>query len=507
VINNFDTGIDAIAPNVSIRGNYIGTNGLGTAAVPNDVGIRLDGTDLVSIGGTTGVSPTGPCQGYCNLISGNSVAGVKIGGLGAGGVSRQTVIEGNFIGTNAQGTSAVGNQDGIYFENGDARIGGPMVKAGNVVSGNANYGVHIPSYSNAAGTLIQGNLIGTNAAANGAVPNFIGLYVDGLDTLTIGAPGAPPNVISGNSSDGVFLDALQHVVAQNNLMGVGLDGSMAIGNGGRGINLLYTTNSIFGGNNTGEGNTIAFSGGDGIYVGLGSFSDSIRGNSIFSNAGKGILNSDNGISGKGNSGIQPPVIVGIQDGQLYGGGACFACAVDVYSDGGDEGRIYEGFTIAYGFPDGWAFTALYGPNVTVTVTDADNNTSEFSAPFALPATPTPTPTPSPTPTASPTPSPTPTSTHSPSPTPTPDGTLVQGDADCDGDADLDDVIVLLGGIAGGGFGAPCNAVTALGATTDTRDVNCDEHVTPLDPLDILLHLAELPELPKSGNCPDVGDPI
>jgi hypothetical protein len=63
------------------------------------------------------------------------------------------------------------------------------------------------------------------------------------------------------------------------------------------------------------------------------------------------------------------------------GTACANCTVEVFSDSSDEGEVYEGQTTAGGAGD-FTFnkgSALAGPNIMATATDADGNTSEFSA--------------------------------------------------------------------------------------------------------------------------------
>jgi hypothetical protein len=146
------------------------------------------------------------------------------------------------------------------------------------------------------------------------------------------------------------------------------------------------------------GNLVAFNW-IGIRVeGDGATGNTIRGNSIHSNGFMGIQNFDGG-----NSELVPPAITSF--GSVMGT-ACPNCTIDVYSDNEDEGRVYEGSTTANGAGN-WTFDGSpEGPNVTATATDADGNTSEFSAPVPLPeATPTPSPTPTPTPSPAPTPTP------------------------------------------------------------------------------------------------------
>jgi len=180
-----------------------------------------------------------------------------------------------------------------------------------------------------------------------------------------------------------------------------------------GVFISGVRDNIIGGAAPGEGNLIAYNTMDGVYVyGDETTGNTIRGNSIHSNGGKGIE-----LFAGGNTELAPPTITGF--GSVMGT-AYPNCTIDVYSDEEDEGQVYEGSTTANGAGN-WSFSgSLEGPNITATATDAAGNTSEFSAPVALPE-PTPTPSPTPTPTPSPTPSPTPTRSPTATPTPTPAG--------------------------------------------------------------------------------------
>ena len=65
------------------------------------------------------------------------------------------------------------------------------------------------------------------------------------------------------------------------------------------------------------------------------------------------------------------------------GTACAGCTIDIYSDGADEGRAYEGSTTA---DAGGSFKfdrKLAGPFVTATATDGQGNTSPFSQALPL----------------------------------------------------------------------------------------------------------------------------
>jgi parallel beta-helix repeat protein len=358
------------------------------------VGVYMhDGAQNNAIGGTT--------AGERNVISGN-LLGVQI-------VSPQTsgnVVKGNYIGANAAGTDALPNADGVVIEGmaDNNIIGGSTPGERNVISGN-EYGVIISDSSN---TVVKGNYVGTDVSGTEAIPNGGGVLIQSAaDNNTIGGTAASErNVISGNGN-GVEISSeyTEHNTVQGNYIGTNAAGTGAIANGiGVYIHDGAQDNAI-GGTAAGEGNVVAYSGSDGVSVySPWAFGNTIRGNSIHSNGDKGI---DNTVGG--NTELAPPAITGF--GSVMGT-ACANCTVDIYSDDEDEGRVYEGSTTANGAGN-WSFAgSLEGPHVTATATDADGNTSEFSAPVDVP---------DPTPTPSPTPTPTPTPTATPGATPTPAG--------------------------------------------------------------------------------------
>jgi hypothetical protein len=140
-------------------------------------------------------------------------------------------------------------------------------------------------------------------------------------------------------------------------------------------------NNTIGGTATGQGNTIAHTYDHGVRVdGADTNGNTIRGNSIHSNVGKGIDNIN-----LGNTELAPPIIDSV--GGFVSGHTnprCYPCTVEVFSDNEDEGRTYHGSTTTNNDPTGtWVYTgAVTGPYITATVTDAGGNTSEFSAPVA-----------------------------------------------------------------------------------------------------------------------------
>jgi len=115
-----------------IRGNFIGTDALGSTELGNgDCGIWLR-TPENRIGGS---------QNGGNIISGNSTAGICLAYIG----SRDNYIQSNRIGTNSEGTITMGNNGpGIWIRgSSDNTIGGRGV--GNIIAGNAGSGIEVQS--------------------------------------------------------------------------------------------------------------------------------------------------------------------------------------------------------------------------------------------------------------------------------------------------------------------------------------------------------------------------
>ena len=113
-----------------VRGNRIGTNAAGTAAVGNVRGLELVNSSNTTIGGASADEG--------NLISGN-LAGITIA------ASNNNTVAGNRIGTDVSGTLDLGNlQHGVELFSGSSNnvIGGAP-GAGNLISGNDQHGVFL----------------------------------------------------------------------------------------------------------------------------------------------------------------------------------------------------------------------------------------------------------------------------------------------------------------------------------------------------------------------------
>ncbi|MCA9062978.1 MAG: right-handed parallel beta-helix repeat-containing protein, partial [Planctomycetaceae bacterium] len=143
----------------------------------------------------------GTGTGEGNLISGNTIAGIRMITTGWPVVGHGTVIEGNLIGTNVTGTAALGGQiNGInVINNYDVTIGGDTVAARNIISGNTETGILLEGPS-ATQNIVQGNSIGTDITGTVAIANNRGVQItNGTGDLVTG------NLISGNTTDGIKL--------------------------------------------------------------------------------------------------------------------------------------------------------------------------------------------------------------------------------------------------------------------------------------------------------------
>ena len=341
VINSFSASAIRIlsSSNNIIAGNFLGTNAAGTATEGNQVGVYITSSSTNNTVGGTSVSDR-------NIISGNTVDGIQIWGAGTSG----NVVQGNYIGLDVTGTLDLGNTNqGVAIFGGATNntIGGTLADAGNVISGNNQYGVAI-TQSGTNGNAVQGNRIGTNAAGIAGV---------------------------ANSRQGVYID-----------------GSAA--------------NNTIGGTITGAGNTIAYNTLDGVALGsTAGVGNRILGNAIFSNGGLGIDLRDDGVTvndgaktaGQPNLLMDFPVIqsaalsgttltvsgyIGTAPNDIDFAGARveFFKTPDPAGVNG-EGRTYLGFLTANAngnFSGTLTVSSLAaGERITSTATDASGNTSEF----------------------------------------------------------------------------------------------------------------------------------
>jgi titin len=385
--------VTAGASNNIVAGNYIGTDATGEKAMPN----TLAGVYIQVPGNTVG----GLVSGAGNVISGNTQYGVFIYGT----TTSNNVVEGNFIGTDATGRTAVENEyGGMAISNAPANtIGGTASGAGNVISGNANSGITLGG--NTSGTVVQGNYIGTDLAGDNAVPNSGGgIYFYGSGTNLIGgaAPGTG-NIISGNEMEGVSVGGAgaNGNTIQGNFIGTKADGVSPLGNQWHNIDFLNTAgNNLVGGSTPAADNHIAFvttSQYDGVRIRAGCLGNFVSRNSIFSNAGWGIVLGSPGVTFTNLVALAQAVSDGFTTG-IQGSLSTYANGqflIQFYENnvpnlstppGYGEGLIYLGSTNITtgasgqtGFVLDLPFGIPPGKFISATVTDSANTTWEFCA--------------------------------------------------------------------------------------------------------------------------------
>ncbi|MBA4742981.1 MAG: hypothetical protein H2060_09795 [Azoarcus sp.] len=430
ISGNNQTGIFITSSGQGVRviGNFIGTDVTGTVALPNlGEGMRIDASPTNNtVGGTT--------PGERNIISGNTTDGIIVRG-------DDNIITGNYIGTDVTGSVALPNgTNGLHFgertSDGNT-VGGVnatpgVLNVGNLISGNTMAGIKVQGASSAQPpNVIRGNFIGTNAAGTSAIPNAVGISVedDPDDSIqsgtlnTIGGVNTTPgsldagNLISGNTGPGVRLGPLTRAnTLHGNFIGTQIDGTSALANGTAGIELQTSSDqNTIGSVAPGGGNLIAFNSGPGVLLtGAGTERNDIVGNSIHSNSGLGIDLGGDGVTPNdaGDVDTNPnqlqnfPVL--ISGGTAVVGSldsmANMDYRIDAYANtatdasGNGEGEVYLGSgmvtTDGAGHVD---FDLPVASNlipgklwISVTATDENGNTSEFSVPADCSEVPAPT---------------------------------------------------------------------------------------------------------------------
>jgi hypothetical protein len=185
-----------------ILGNLIGTDGSGTAALPNNAdGVQILNSSSNTIGGTSSAAR--------NVISGNLASGVAIDALATVGSavtlnSTGNQLLGNYVGPGISGLSPLQRsmqQIGVLVNNSSGNMigvptGNPFSGTNvsqapsNVISGNVFAGVDLTG--TATGNAVSGNYIGVDR--DGAVANGLGNAIGVLADNTIG------NLIGGDQA-------------------------------------------------------------------------------------------------------------------------------------------------------------------------------------------------------------------------------------------------------------------------------------------------------------------
>ena len=386
--------------NITIAGNWIGMDVDGVARGATFEGIYVysffNPASNILIGGTTPADR--------NVIAGNRY-GIYFSGSATGNSS----VQGNFIGTDPSGTLPRGNAfGGIYIFTGtNITIGGAAAGAQNIISGATAAGGTGVSVQSGTGNLIQGNLIGTDVSGQYDLGNISdGIYVTSSQNTRITG-----NQIVNNRANGINASASTGTVMENNLIGTDSTGTRPLGNALAGVAISGSTNRV-GGPNAGQANTIQFNGGAGVWISSAlSVQNQISGNAIYDNGGLGIdlypaglntnvlLNATNGANGLQNYPVLTNATVaygGLMVQGVFNSKAGASYRLEFFATptwdatNQPEGKYFLGTTNVTTDGSGNAsFAAAFATApatnllVTATATDANGNTSEFSAGIAI----------------------------------------------------------------------------------------------------------------------------
>jgi hypothetical protein len=318
---------------ITANGNIIAGNSAEIISIANGANNIIGGTvaaarnDLAFIfidgPATTGNQIRGNFVGVVDILGGanNNVGGATAGerNVISDGVlirpdTSGNLIQGNFVGTDAAGNNDSGiplSGDGVFnLDSSNNTIGGTASGQGNLISGGLA-GVRLFGGSN---NIVQGNLIGTNAAGTAAIPNSDGvIIIDGINNLIGGTTPAARNIISGNALTGIFV-AFQGTTGNQflgNFIGTDITGTSDLGNDDEGILIIGADGNTIGGTTTGARNVISGNNADGIFMsGFTATGNTVQGNLIgtdvtgttdLGNVGSGIfiedLASNNSIGG------------------------------------------------------------------------------------------------------------------------------------------------------------------------------------------------------------------
>jgi hypothetical protein len=239
------SALDVLGDNNVIEGNFFGLSPDGSVH-GNRAGLSLRGENNYASD---------------NVLSGNNY-GIYVWS------GRQEIL-GNLIGTDPTGERAASENSGsgvfidVYAR--DTLIGGEGEGDRNIISGYAPYGYGI-SGGGLDGTRIINNFIGTNAAGDAEIRNWVGIDLAGgrCDGFPSGeCPGIVPSAVQGNlisgNGTGIRADADRTVIRANKI-GTNAAGTAALGSQSVGIYSDYGRHLLIGGYGRNEGNLISGNG-------------------------------------------------------------------------------------------------------------------------------------------------------------------------------------------------------------------------------------------------------
>ena len=427
-----------VALGAALRGRLVPSAGAASTFVVNSAGDTYDaGTDDGVCDDGTGRCTLRAAITQANATPGADIINFQIGTgpqtitsaaplLVTESVTIDATTQPGYAGTPVVVLSGNGlSGDGLFLTGGASTVRGLII--------NGFRGAGIALSGAAAGSVIEGNYIGTDAAGGSVAGNGWGIGVTPSGVRIGGTTPATRNVISGNNGPGIIIFG-SNTTVRGNYIGVAADGSTPLPNAGDGIlirsSVITSTGTVVtdshdnavGGTAAGQANVIAFNGGNGIVVsahshgGVFNLANSFRGNVLYSNALQGISLSrpDNSIEANdaadaddGPNGLQnyplltsyAPAAGGTRAQGSLDSKPTTTYTLDFYAnaacDGSGQGEGQALLGTANVTTDGAGHAGIDAtlpalpaalPVLTATATDPSGNTSEFS-PCLNPATP------------------------------------------------------------------------------------------------------------------------
>lgn len=415
-----------------ISGNGVNVAGVGGAGIPgfegiySGIGLQSQSSDITIVGNIIGLDKDGvqvidnsnygiwsgfDCSNITigglndndrNIISGNGQSvpqnvfdtyGYELGtGIMMGTVTGLEIIN-NYIGTDITGTDNLGNAyNGVTInESSNILIGGSH-PGQNVIAGNEQSGISINEVTGSID--VSHNLIGLDMTGVVTMGNeWHGITMSDQSGAVI-----EENFIAGSGGVGIVLkNSSSNTISQNY---VGLDTSKSGQKGSTGNELGGLRIAAVGASASGnliQGNIFAYSSTTkaidtignayGIFVGGASADDNLLSqNLVWCNDDLAInLNlSGNtfGTSGAGNHGhTQPEISISNSSGSIVAGTAVSGDRIEIFqkAECGCDAKSYLG-SVNAGVDGSWSFEtdSLAFGKVSVTGTDASNNTSQLS---------------------------------------------------------------------------------------------------------------------------------
>jgi len=277
-----------------IKGNYIGTDAAGTSSIPSGAqkyGIELTGTaPATTIGGIA--------AGEGNVISSSNYVGIYLNNTAGGNAVYQ-----NYIGIDKNGTATLTTAQvrGVeMISSPNNIIGGSTSAYRNVISANTNQGVWVTG-AGSTGNIIKGNYIGldaTGVSSLGTQGYGVRLESSSSKTTVGGTIAGERNIISGNSTAGVYINVVKTNTVIGNYIGPQADGITNVGAQPTGI-LFFSAanNNVIGGNTSAYRNIISGNATYGIKINAGATGNSIKGNYLGpdKNASNSLTGQDYGV--------------------------------------------------------------------------------------------------------------------------------------------------------------------------------------------------------------------